>query len=226
MAQYDARLPFVAKLFRIEQEKASRTGITRLYDGALRHWNLYAPPWQDKNACSFEEARRRVTDPGHPWHGQPLGRAGTRKAFNALVQGLGARHTKLWMRAVFQQTGTIPLLQMHDALECSVTSREQGEMIARLGEEAVSLNVPMKVDLKFGKTWGDAVHSWEELTGEAAPTKPAPTAPLNGAKPAITLPRQPALVIPPRPALVIPPPVIPPRPAIATPSPPPAPVGE
>ena len=60
------------------------------------------------------------------------------------------------MRAVFQQTGTIPLLQMHDALECSVTSREQGEMIARLGEEAVSLNVPMKVDLKFGKTWGDA----------------------------------------------------------------------
>ena len=63
------------------------------------------------------------------------------------------------MRAVFQQTGIIPLLQMHDALECSVTSREQGEMIARLGEEAVSLNVPMKVDLKFGKTWGDAVHS-------------------------------------------------------------------
>ena len=37
--QYDARLPFVAKLFHIEQEKASRTGITRLYDGALRHWN-------------------------------------------------------------------------------------------------------------------------------------------------------------------------------------------
>ena len=29
MAQYDAKLPFVAKLFRIEQEKASRTGITR-----------------------------------------------------------------------------------------------------------------------------------------------------------------------------------------------------
>jgi DNA polymerase I-like protein with 3'-5' exonuclease and polymerase domains len=222
MAQYDARLPFVAKLFRIEQEKASRTGITRLYDGALRHWNLYAPSWQDKNACSFEEARRRVTDPGHSWHGQPLGRAGVRKAFNALVQGLGARHTKLWMRAVFQQTGTIPLLQMHDSLECSVTSREQGEMIARLGEEAVSLNVPMQVGLKFGKTWGDAVHSWEELTGEAAPTKPAPTGPLNGAKPAIALPRQPALVIPPRPALVIPPPVIPPRPAIATPSPPPA----
>ena len=56
-------------------------------------------PGRTKNACSFEEARRRVTDPEHPWYGQHLGRAGTRKAFNALVQGLGARHTKLWMRA-------------------------------------------------------------------------------------------------------------------------------
>ena len=216
MAQYDARLPFVAKLFRIEQEKASRTGITRLYDGALRHWNLYAPPWQDKNACSFEEARRRVTDPKHPWYGQPLGRAGTRKAFNALVQGLGARHTKLWMRAVFQQTGIIPLVQMHDALECSVTSREQAEMIARLGEEAVSLNVPMMVDLKFGRTWGERRSiSWEELTGEAAPapnrrpqrrsTAPSRRSPFHV---------KPAIVIPPKPRCILHP-VIPPRPAIA-----------
>ena len=65
-------------------------------------------------------------------------------------------------------------------------------MIARLGEEAVSLNVPMKVDLKFGKTWGDAVHS---LGGadrrKPRRPKPAPTAPLNGAKPAITIPLSP-----------------------------------
>ena len=65
------------------------------------------------------------------------------------------RHTKFGCAPVCRE-GIIPLLQMHDALECSVTSREQGEMIARLGEEAVKLNVPMKVDLKFGRTWGDA----------------------------------------------------------------------
>jgi DNA polymerase family A/Toprim domain/CHC2 zinc finger len=223
MAQYDAKLPFVAKLFHIEQEKAARTGITRLYDGALRHWNLYALPWRDHEACSFEEARRRVTDPEHPWCGQQLGRAGTRKAFNALVQGLGARHTKLWMRLCFRE-GIIPLLQMHDALECSVTSREQGEMIARLGEEAVSLNVPMKVDLKFGKTWGDASHSWEELTGESAPAKPAPK---PAPRPALVIPLKPAIIIPPKPTISIPlpPPVIaiPPKPAIVNPLPPPAP---
>ena len=37
-----------------------------------------------------------------------------------------------------------------------MTTREQGELIARLGCEAVQLEVPMRVDLKFGKSWGDA----------------------------------------------------------------------
>ena len=63
--------------------------------------------------------------------------------------------------------GILPMIQVHDSLESSVATREQGEMIARLGEEAVKLSVPMRVDLKFGANWADAEHSWEELTGEA-----------------------------------------------------------
>ena len=59
--------------------------------------------------------------------------------------------------------GIVPLLQMHDCLDCSVSTREQAELVARLGEEAVKLDVPMKVDLKYGRNWGDAKHSWEEL---------------------------------------------------------------
>ena len=77
---------------------------------------------------------------------------------NALVQGTAARHTKLWMRAVLRE-GIVPLLQMHDCLDCSVTTREQAELVARLGCDAVSLEVPMRVDLKFGRSWGDASHS-------------------------------------------------------------------
>jgi hypothetical protein len=57
---------------------------------------------------------------------------------------------------------------MHDALECSVSSREQAELVARLGEEAVRLDVPMRVDLKFGHSWGDAKHSWEDLQEQSA----------------------------------------------------------
>ena len=68
------------------------------------------------------------------------------------------------MRAVWRE-GVVPLLQMHDCLDCSVNSREQAELVARLGEEAVKLDVPMRVDLKYGRSWGDASHSWNELNG-------------------------------------------------------------
>ena len=35
--------------------------------------------------------------------------------------------------------------------------------MAQLGREAVALEVPIQVDLKFGRSWGDAVHTWGEL---------------------------------------------------------------
>ena len=50
-------------------------------------------------------------------------------------------------------------------------------MVARLGCEAVQLDVPMRVDLKFGRTWGDATHSWAELHVETVPTPKSITAP-------------------------------------------------
>jgi DNA polymerase I-like protein with 3'-5' exonuclease and polymerase domains len=220
VSQYDSKLPFVSKLSHICQEKAVRIGATRLYDGALRHWNFWEVPRvfaEGAGPCGIEAARRRIADPDHPWYGQRLSRANTYTALNAQIQGDAARHTKLWMRACWRE-GIVPLLQMHDALEASVSTREQGEMIARLGCEAVSLQVPMRTDLKFGRSWGDASHTWEELIGESTPTKPAPTTPLNGVKTTTVVPTKPAIAIPPRPAIVIPP-----RPAISIPLPPRAP---
>ena len=68
------------------------------------------------------------------------------------------------MRACWRE-GIVPLLQMHDGLNCSVTTREQGELVARLACEAVELEVPMRADIKYGRSWGDAKHTWEELHG-------------------------------------------------------------
>jgi putative DNA primase/helicase len=168
-AQYDIRLPFVWQLSRNVQDEAVRLGYTVLYDGARRHWNL----WEAANVyakgagpCAHEEAVRRRQDPKHFWYYRPLQRSGTYTALNAQIQGDAARHTKLWMRAVWRE-GIVPLLQMHDALECSVTTREQGERVAKLGCEAVQLEVPMRVDLKFGKSWGGAIHEWDALVNGA-----------------------------------------------------------
>jgi len=41
IAQYDSRLPFVARLSRICQDEAVERGYTVLYDGARRHWDRY-----------------------------------------------------------------------------------------------------------------------------------------------------------------------------------------
>ena len=77
----------------------------------------------------------------------------------------GAAHQTVDARV--WREGIVPLLQMHDCLDCSVSSREQAELVAQLGREAVKLEVPMRVDLKFGRSWGDAKHTWEELTAGA-----------------------------------------------------------
>ena len=163
--QYDRKLPFISRLSDICQREAKLLGHTELYDGARRHWDRWeAPGIYAKGAgpCSREEALRRTKDTEHPWFGRGLRRAKTHTAMNALIQGSAARHTKLWMRACWRE-GIVPLLQMHDALECSVATREQGELVARLGCEAVRLEVPMRVDLKFGRNWGDAKHTWSDL---------------------------------------------------------------
>jgi DNA polymerase I-like protein with 3'-5' exonuclease and polymerase domains len=163
---YDNLLPFVHQLSKRCTQRAASQGYLELYDGARRHWDdwvAWANWTKGAGPCPRDEAERRIKDPSHPWYRRgPLRRADTHKAMNALIQGSAARHTKLWMRACWRE-GIVPLLQMHDSLDCSVASSEQAERVAELGRTAVTLAVPIQVDLKFGKNWGDAVHTWEEL---------------------------------------------------------------
>jgi DNA polymerase I-like protein with 3'-5' exonuclease and polymerase domains len=173
MARYDRELPFVHQLAQRCERQAYRTGCIELYDGARRHWTAWvaSAAWTEgAGPCPREEAERRIKDPEHPWYRRgPLRRADTRLAMNALIQGSAARHTKLWMRACWRE-GIVPLLQMHDCLDLSVSSPEQAERVAQLAREAVTLLVPIQVDLKYGRTWGDAKHAWAELhNGGAQP---------------------------------------------------------
>jgi len=182
--QYDQKLPFISRLASACQSEANRLGYTLLYDGARRHWDRWATRNYNKGAgpCSLAEALQRLRDPHHPWFGGRLHRADIHTALNALIQGSAARHTKLWMRAVWHE-GVVPLLQMHDGLELSVPQREQGELVARLACEAVKLEVPMRADIKYGRSWGDATHTWEEVHDNAANAAPMPLAAAVESKP-------------------------------------------
>jgi DNA polymerase I-like protein with 3'-5' exonuclease and polymerase domains len=169
IAQYDAKLPFVAELLKKCQAAVERTGYITLLDGCRRHWNQYAMAgiaWtKGTGPCPMDVAERRIADPEHRWFGRPkshLYKAGTFKAMNGLVQGSGARQAKWWMLAAYRE-GVVPLLQMHDALILSVTSPEQAEHVAKIGCEIMPLTVPMRADIGYGRNWGEAEHTWDEL---------------------------------------------------------------
>ena len=60
IAQYDSRLPFVARLSRICQDEAVERGYTVLYDGARRHWDRYEAAYvyaKGAGPCSLRRGR-------------------------------------------------------------------------------------------------------------------------------------------------------------------------
>ena len=174
LALYNEKMPFISQLANACKNVAHRDGAFTLFNRARRHFNLWFPGgrWEEgAGPCERKEAERRVHDPGHPWYGRQLWRAETYKALNVLIQSSAAIQTKEWMRACFHE-GLIPLLQMHDSLDLSVASPDVAEMVARLGEEVIKLEVPMKVDVKYGRTWGDAKHTWAELHADAEQPTP------------------------------------------------------
>jgi DNA polymerase I-like protein with 3'-5' exonuclease and polymerase domains len=49
------------------------------------------------------------------------------------------------------------LLQVHDELALSVDNKEQAREAAQLMCDAVQLEVPSRVDVEIGPSWGEAV---------------------------------------------------------------------
>lgn len=190
LKQYHDEVPFVRRLGEYAGGLAARRGWLRLLDGARVHFERWEPKWRDRSAeeaflaqnpgseallvpCGLEEAQRRASEPGHPWRGARLKRAFTHKAMNALVQGSAARQTKLAMRACWQE-GLVPLLQMHDELDFSLSSEVGARRVAQIMVEVAKLRVPVRVDSEFGPTWGRARKSdgygatWAEATQRRA----------------------------------------------------------
>jgi DNA polymerase-1 len=89
--------------------------------------------------------------------------AAERMAINMPVQGTAADITKLAMILVQRELEkggwrTKMVLQVHDELVFE-TPEEEAEavsgMIKQKMESALALSVPLKVDIKMGKSWGD-----------------------------------------------------------------------
>jgi len=144
---YHHKAPFVKMLSEAVTRRAEDSGKIRTIGGRVCHFDMWEPHgYGIKKVLPHAEALRE--------HGPGIKRAFTYKALNKLIQGSAADMTKKAMLALYQE-GVIPHIQIHDELDISVNSPEQIEKIINIMEDAVTLEVPNKVDYEEGDSWGD-----------------------------------------------------------------------
>ena len=77
----------------------------------------------------------------------------TYKSLNKVIQGSAADMTKKAMVLLYKK-GIIPHIQIHDELDLSIETDKQAKHVVEIMENAVTLEVPNKVDYDSGKNWG------------------------------------------------------------------------
>lgn len=148
---FHAKVPFLrgtidAVMRRIEHPASN--GSIRTLLGRKCRFPLWEPiEWGVNKALPREQA---VVE-----YGPRIKRAMTYKGLNRLIQGSAADQTKAAMVAL-HKAGFRLLLQVHDEVAVSVNTREEAEEAARIMREAVTLEVPSRVDVEIGPSWGEA----------------------------------------------------------------------
>jgi Mesyanzhinovviridae DNA polymerase len=156
---HQQRMPYITALTEHCSNLAQQRGWVRLLDGARCHFDHWQPrgTGHDSGIVPVHtQAAARAR-----WPNKPLERAKTYRAANRGCQGGAARQMKRAMVACHRE-GLLPLVQMHDELGFSVTTRRECEIAHRCMVEAIPLRVPVVVDMEIGRTWGDAKHTLEE----------------------------------------------------------------
>jgi DNA polymerase I-like protein with 3'-5' exonuclease and polymerase domains len=144
---YHSRVPFVKQLMDKASNAAQERGQIRTLLGRLCRFHLWEPnSFGMHKALPHEEALRE--------HGPGIKRAYTYKSLNKLIQGSAADMTKKSMLDLYKE-GIVAHIQIHDELDLSIEDDKQAQRIVEIMENAVTLEVPNKVDYEFGKNWGD-----------------------------------------------------------------------
>ena len=145
---YHTNVPFVRDLMNYTSRTAQTSGSIGTLLGRRCRFNKWEPDqFGMHKPMELEEAERT-------YGRRRIRRAFTYKALNKLIQGSAADMTKKAMVDLYKE-GVIPHIQIHDELDISVESDDAAKKIIDIMENAVSLEVPNKVDYESGKTWGD-----------------------------------------------------------------------
>jgi len=148
---FHSKVPFLkgtvdAVMKRIEHPASG--GAIRTLLGRKCRFPLWEPvEWGVNKALPREQA---VIE-----YGSRIKRAGTYKGLNRLIQGSAADQTKAGMVAL-HKAGFNLLLQVHDEIALSVRNKDEAREAADIMANAVRLEVPSRVDVEVGTSWGSA----------------------------------------------------------------------
>ncbi len=85
------------------------------------------------------------------------GRNSDHKAVNSLVQGSAADQLKKANVDIYEQTGVIPLVNVHDEIGINKWSDKQIDTCVEIMVNTTPLEVPVVVDVATGPNWGEAL---------------------------------------------------------------------
>jgi len=126
---------------------ASREGEIRTLLGRGCRFNKWEPAQFGMHTpMTWEDAMKKYGE-------NRIRRAFTYKALNKLIQGSAADMTKKAMIELYKEK-IIPHIQVHDELDISVHNIEEATKIKNIMQNAVTLEIPNKVDYESGPNWG------------------------------------------------------------------------
>ncbi len=151
MQVFHTKVPFLRGTVNAVQKRIEHPGSAgsiRTLLGRKCRFPLWEPTqWGVNKALPYEQA---IVE-----YGRSIKRAFTYKGLNRLIQGSAADQTKAGMIAL-HKAGFKLLLQVHDEIALSVYSRDKAMQAAEVMRDAVQLEVPSKVDVELGPSWGEA----------------------------------------------------------------------
>lgn len=160
---YDEGVPHIKAFQKYATKQAEIKGFVKTILGRKLHFPFWEPklPFGDQTQvkpATLEQAKLLQHDPTNKiWYNRLLKRAKTYKAINSIIQGSAADMTKKAMIDIYEKTGLVPALQVHDELNFTdLDSMEQVEEIKRIMEEAIPLCIPVVCEAGTGNNWGEA----------------------------------------------------------------------
>lgn len=173
--KYYAAFPFARNTLRVASDRANERGWVKTILGRRRRFEEWEPsdwdlsrafggpfPTRDGALSAVRTAQERARADGERPPRSGVRRTGTHKALNFVIQGTAADLMKKSMVDIFEAgvfDVIIPHITVHDDLGSSVPRTRAGKEAwaesVRIMETSIPFSVPILVDAKLQKNWGE-----------------------------------------------------------------------